>query len=124
VVVEGLDNSVSCLDLGEAHLRHDRRVGSNEPAVQQISTDVAHHALNVRGGSSWCEVAGNHDVRSASSASYADAAAIRGRLFRSEGVDSGLRRSQLRGYVGVAVAVVAHGRRSGWPAAIARCSAI
>ena len=124
MVVESLDNSISRLDFGETHLSHDRRVGSNESAVQKVSADVAHHALNVRGGSSWRKVAGNNDVRSASSASYADAAAIRGRLLRCKCVAPGLRRSQLRGYVGAAVAVVAHGWRSGRAAAIAGCCAI
>jgi len=92
VVVESLNDGISSRNIGEAHLSHDCRIGSNQPAVQDVSTDIAHNTLDVRGGGPWREVAGNHDIRPASSASYADAAAICGRLLRSECVASGLRR--------------------------------
>jgi hypothetical protein len=122
LVVESLNDLVGVLSICEAHLGDDCGCRGNKPAELQVTADAAHHTLDVCCCGSRCEVAGHHDIRSASSASYADAASIRGRV-SSCVVLSGLRRKS-RGCVGGAVAVVAWERRSGGPTAIARCRAV
>lgn len=82
LVVESLNNFVGIPSIREAHLGDDCRLCGHESAELQITTNAAHYTLDVRCSGSRCEVAGHHDVRTASSASYADAASgdsVRGR---------------------------------------------